>query len=139
MLTAATTVAVVTRLPITSDRFRAKVVSTLEERLDSEVELEGLTLRIFPRLHAEGIGLSVRHRGRMDVPPLFSAKKFIVDADLIGIWRRRVAHVKVEGLNIQIPPAKTMTRMERRRRRRERRRKRREPQLAQPPTRMPDW
>ncbi|MQA28231.1 MAG: hypothetical protein GEU82_00120 [Luteitalea sp.] len=104
VLVAAVVVAVATRVPFTSERLRAKVVSTLEDRLDSDVELDDLTLRIFPRLHAEGTGLIVRHRGRTDVPPLVSVEKFAVDADLIGIWRRHVAHLKLEGLNIQIPP-----------------------------------
>jgi hypothetical protein len=38
------------------------------------------------------------------VPPLISVDTFVVDAGLVGLWRRRVAHVRLEGLNIQIPP-----------------------------------
>jgi hypothetical protein len=79
-------------------------VSTLEERLDSDVELKGLALQVFPRLRAEGSGLTVRHKGRTDVPPLITVGKFTVEADLIGIWRRHVAHLQLENLNIQIPP-----------------------------------
>jgi hypothetical protein len=100
----AAVVAVATRLPFTSGRLREKVIATLEERLDAGVELEGLSLRIFPRLHAEGTGLTVRQKRRTDVPPVITVQKFSVDADLIGIWRRHVAHLKLEGLNIQIPP-----------------------------------
>src|SRR4051812_41118078 len=92
------------RLPITSDRLRARVVSTLEDRLDSDVELERLSLRLFPRLHAEGYGLTVRHKHRRDVPPLITVRQFSVDADLVGIWRRHVAHLRLDGFNIQIPP-----------------------------------
>src|SRR5687767_14081907 len=104
VLVAAAAAAVVTWIPFTSDRLRAKVVSTLEERLEADVELKGLSLRIFPRLHAAGRGLSVRHRGRTDVPPLISVDEVVVDADLIGLWRRHIAHLKLEGLKIQIPP-----------------------------------
>jgi hypothetical protein len=80
------------------------VIATLSDRLDSTVELEGLTLNLFPRLHAEGTGLIIRHESRTDVPPLITVKKFTVDADLVGLWRRHVAHVTLEGLDIQVPP-----------------------------------
>lgn len=103
-LSVAAVVTLFLRLPFTSDRLRAKVVATLEERLNSDVELEGLALQIFPRLRAEGTGLTVRHKGRTDVPPLITIGKFTVEADLIGIWRRHVAHLELQGLNIQIPP-----------------------------------
>jgi hypothetical protein len=103
-LAAAALVALATRVPFSSDKLRAKVIATLSDRLDSAVELEGLTLRIFPRLHAEGTGLIVRHESRTDVPPLITVKKFTVDADLLGLWRRHVAHVTLEGLQIQVPP-----------------------------------
>jgi hypothetical protein len=100
----AAVIALATRIPFSSDRLRSKVITTLEERLDSDVDLDGLTLRVFPRLRAVGSGLRVRHRGRTDVPPLITVRTFVVDADLIGIWRRKVAHLKLEGLSIQIPP-----------------------------------
>jgi hypothetical protein len=103
-LAVAAAVAIFTTLPLTSGRLRERVVSTLEERLDSDVQLEGLSLRIFPRLHAEGTGLVVRHKRRSDVPPLITVQKFSIDADLIGIWRRRIAHLKLDGLIIRIPP-----------------------------------
>jgi hypothetical protein len=103
-LTVAALVALGTRVPFTSNRLRAKVIATLSDRLDSTVELEGLTLNLFPRLHAEGTGLIIRHKSRTDVPPLITVKKFMVDADLVGLWRRHVAHVALEGLDIQVPP-----------------------------------
>src|SRR5215211_7254641 len=86
-LVVAAVTTVVIRLPLTSERLRARVVSTLAQRLDSDVELEGLSLTVFPRLHAEGTGLTVRHKRRTDVPPLITVKRFSVDADLVGIWR----------------------------------------------------
>jgi AsmA-like protein len=105
-VTVAALVALATRIPFSSDRMRKKVIATLADRLDSAVELEGLTLRLFPKLHAEGTGLIVRHESRTDVPPLITIKKFTVDADLVGLWRRHVAHVTLEGLHIQVPPGK---------------------------------
>ena len=94
------------RIPFSSEKLRARVVATLADRLDSEVELGELTLQVFPRLHAVGTGLAIHHKGRRDVPPLISATTFTVDADLLGLWRRHVAHVRLDGLQIQVPPGK---------------------------------
>jgi hypothetical protein len=103
-LTIAALVSLATQIPITSSKMRAAVVAALARELDAEVELRDLSVRIYPRLHAEGGGLTIRHKARHDVPPLISIDKFDVDADLMGLWRRHVAHVNVHGLDIQIPP-----------------------------------
>jgi hypothetical protein len=92
------------RVPFSSNVMRAKVVATLEDQLDSSVELDGLSIRIYPRLHAEGRGLTIRHRGRTDVPPLIRIEQFDIDTDLVGMWRQHVAHVKLAGLVISVPP-----------------------------------
>lgn len=91
-------------VPLSSDTLRDRIVTTLSARLNSDVELGDLHLRVFPRLRAEGSKLIVRERGRQDVPPLISIDTFHVDADLAGLMRKRVAHVQLDGLNIQIPP-----------------------------------
>jgi hypothetical protein len=91
-------------IPFTSETLRKRVVETLSDRLDAEVELGDLTLRVLPALHADGTDLRIRHKGRRDVPPLISIDKFTVDADLLGLWRNHVAHVNLDGLDIQIPP-----------------------------------
>ena len=97
-------IALALRIPFTSETLRKRVVETLSDRLDAEVELGDLTLRVLPALHAEGTDLRIRHKGRRDVPPLISIDKFTVDADLLSLWRNHVAHVNLEGLDIQIPP-----------------------------------
>src|SRR5262245_33922218 len=93
----------VAAIPLTSDSLRHRIVRTLSVRLNSDVELGDLHLRVFPRLRAEGASLTIRKRGRADVPPLITVKNFEVDADLLGLLRKRVADVKLEGLIIQIP------------------------------------
>jgi AsmA-like C-terminal region len=92
------------RLPLSSERLRASVIATLSERLDSDVELATLTVRAFPRLHAEGGGLTVRRKGQPGYPPLISIKSFIVDGDVMGLYRKHVARMELVGLDIQIPP-----------------------------------
>jgi hypothetical protein len=92
------------RIPFSSSILRERVVDTLADYLDSDVELGGLTLRVFPTIHAEATDLTIRHRGRTDVPPLIKAKAFTVDAGLWDVWRRHVGRVTLDGLEIQIPP-----------------------------------
>jgi hypothetical protein len=103
-LTVAAAVSIATRLPVSSDALRTRVVGALADRLDAEVELRSLSLRIYPRLHATGEGLTIRFLKRRDVPPLVSVDRFNIDADLVGLWRRRVARVALTGLAINIPP-----------------------------------
>jgi AsmA-like C-terminal region len=94
----------VAAVPLSSDSLRHRIVKTLSVRLNSDVELGDLHLRVFPRLRAEGASLTIRKRGRADVPPLITVQNFHVEADLIGLLRKRVEHVKLEGLTVQIPP-----------------------------------
>jgi AsmA-like protein len=92
------------RYPISSERLRHSVVATLAERLDSDIELGSLTLRTFPRFHAEGGGLTIRRKGHGDHPPLISVKSFTVDGNVMDLYRKHVSSVELVGLDIQIPP-----------------------------------
>ena len=92
------------RIPFSSDVLRRRLVEALADRLNAQVELTSLSLRFAPQLYARGTGLSIRHRGRTDVPPLISIEAFTVRASLRGLWRHHVDHVQLEGLEIQIPP-----------------------------------
>jgi hypothetical protein len=98
------TIGALSMVPFSSDAARRKVIATLEDRLDSEVELDHLTFRLLPRLRAEGKGLAIRHRGRRDVPPLIAIRSFSVEGDVVSLLRKHVALVTLEGLEIKIPP-----------------------------------
>jgi len=94
-----------TRVPRSSLVLRDRIVAALSESLDSDVAVGDLTLRVFPGVHAEGSNLTLRKRGvPADVPPLISIKSFTVDADLMGLARKHVSHVTVDGLDIEVPP-----------------------------------
>ena len=97
-------ISIVVRIPFSSDILSRRVTETLADRLDAEVEFGGLTLHVFPTLYAEGNDLTIRHRGRTDVPPLVTIKSFTMRTSLLSAWRRHVEHVRLEGLDIQIPP-----------------------------------
>jgi AsmA-like C-terminal region len=91
-------------IPFSSETARAKVVELLAAQLDGEVQLDSLTLRVLPQLRAEGAGLTIRHKGRQDVPPLISIRSFAVEGSVFDVLRRHVSTVTLEGLQIQIPP-----------------------------------
>jgi hypothetical protein len=91
-------------VPLSSDTLRRRMIATLSERLDSAVELGDLQVRVFPGLRAEGKDLFIRKNGRTDVPPLIAIRGFSVDASMMGLWRKHVAHVQLEGLEISVPP-----------------------------------
>lgn len=91
-------------VPFSSEAARKRVIKEIATRMDADVELETLRFRILPGLRAEGTGLVVRQRGRLDVPPLISIPRFAVDGGFLAFLDRHIARVTLEGLDIEIPP-----------------------------------
>jgi hypothetical protein len=91
-------------VPFSPDVARRKLVDVLSERLESDVQLESLQLRVFPSLQAEGTGLSIKRRGTATRAPLISVRRFVVHGSLSALLRRHVSKVTLEGLAIEIPP-----------------------------------
>lgn len=89
-------------------RLRDWVTSTLSESLQSEVELGSVRLHWVP-LHLTGENLSIRHRGRTDVPPLLVVKSFSVDLRPTDLWGSTVEHVTIDGLEVNFPPKDPVT------------------------------
>src|SRR5687767_10558864 len=89
-------------------RLRDWVTSTLSESLQSEVELGAVKLNWVP-LTLKAENLTVRHRGRTDVPPLLIVKSFSADLRPTDLWSSTVEHVKVDGLEVNIPPKDAAT------------------------------
>ena len=90
-------------------RLRDWVVTTLSKSMKSEVELGAVHLNWMP-LKLEAQNLTVRHRGRTDVPPLLVVKSFAVDLELTDLWNRStIEHVVVDGLEINFPPKDPVT------------------------------
>src|SRR5436190_380398 len=71
-------------VPFSSDIARTRIAAFLAERLDSEVELQDVTLRLLPQLRVEGLGLKIRHKGRRDVPPLISIAHFTAEGNILN-------------------------------------------------------
>ena len=93
-------------VPFSSKAARLKLVNALAEHLDSDVELEQFTVKALPVLRAEGSGLTIRKHDNPGVPPLISVARFSAEGNALGVLRKHVSRVTVEGLDIEIPPDK---------------------------------
>lgn len=102
------TIAVIIAVAIASrtEPLRRLVVTTLAERLDSDVELASFAVDAFPRLTVSGTGLVIRLRGRRDVPPLIEIGTFTVHGGMLDLVRRprRFRQVTLDQLVVNIPP-----------------------------------
>ena len=94
-----------TVVPLSSDTLRHRIVRYLSDKLDSDVELGDLSLRAFPQLRVEGTNLRIRRRGMDDYPPLISIKTFHGDGSILGLYRKQVEHVRLDGPDIHLPPS----------------------------------
>ena len=86
-------------------QIRDRVVDALNERFASQVDLEWLDADIVPRPRVRGAGLTLRHNGRTDVPPLITITSFGASAGVAGLTRTPVhlRTVALEGLQIRVP------------------------------------
>jgi len=99
---------------------RDQAITYLRERFDSTVELESLRIRV-PTVaplrlmfgagqgtivQIEGENLSLRHRGRTDLPPMFILKRFTAKMDLGNVFAdlKVVSEVNLDGMEINLPP-----------------------------------
>ena len=89
-----------------NERTREWVVRELRSRFKSEVELESLSVTVFPRMAVSGQGLSLRYHNRTDLPPMFHVEKFSFNLGWMGILRapRRIRGIYVENMTITVPP-----------------------------------
>lgn len=83
---------------------RAEVVRELSIRLDSQVTLEDLDIRLFPRPSVSGRGLVIRHKGRTDIPPLVTVSHFSGHTTWPLAFAGRLTSVQLDGLEVVIPP-----------------------------------
>ena len=84
-------------------RVRQAIVSGLSTFLGGAVELGDIRLSFFPlRVRAES--LTVRHHGRVDVPPLLVIPSLVVHLNLLDLWGQVIDHVAIDGMELNIPP-----------------------------------
>ncbi len=88
------------------DRTRGWVVSELEERFNSEVQLDELHVNLVPSMGVTGLGLTIRYHNRSDLPPMFRVQRFSFNLGVLGILHapRHIAGIYVENMIITLPP-----------------------------------
>jgi hypothetical protein len=94
-------------IPIRSETLKERVIALLSDQLESEVTITSLEGRVFPRVAVSGSGVVIRHKGRTDVPPLIIIEQFEIRGSMRDLLRhpRRVAEVRLKGLEVKIPPS----------------------------------
>jgi hypothetical protein len=85
---------------------RDEVVKALNDRFDSEVELDSFQVSVFPRPEIDGSGLKVKWDGRSDVSPIVQIGTFHASAGAYGLLTSpvRLRTVELDRLDIYIPP-----------------------------------
>ena len=89
-------------------RLHRWVTESLGQSLESQISLGEVHLAWFP-LRLTARDLTVRHRGRTDIPPLIVVSSFSVDLKPMDLWSSTVEHVKVDGMEVHIPPKDDQT------------------------------
>src|SRR6185503_13107390 len=98
--------AVYISLDLRPERIEQRVIAALIDRFDSQVTVGSASISVFPSLTTSGKDLTFRYQARTDVPPLITIPSFSASAPISGLLGERlhIANVKLEGLQIYVPP-----------------------------------
>ncbi len=88
-------------------RMRRELEQWLAQRLNSDVAIESLSVRLYPTVRVEGTGLVLRIKDRPDLPPLVTVRRWTGTGDLLRLRARRFSEVRLEGTVITVPPGRT--------------------------------
>jgi hypothetical protein len=85
---------------------QTRLTDALGERFDSRVDLGSLRVSVLPSIRVAGDRLVLRHKGRLDVPPLIQIESFSAEMSVFGLIGRplRFQRVQLTGLQINVPP-----------------------------------
>lgn len=83
-----------------------KLIATLNDNMDADVELQSFDVRAFPNLRIHGDNLKLRLKNQQNPSPFIEVRHFEVAGGVFGLLRhqRRFTSVELEGLVITIPP-----------------------------------
>ena len=75
------------------------IVSALNGRFESQVDVRSLQVAVFPRPEVSGAGLVLRHNGRTDVAPLITVRSFAGRAGIAGLFATplSLSSIELEG------------------------------------------
>lgn len=85
---------------------RERTEKMLQTHFASKIEFSDFDVVLFPRVQVTISGLVLRHKGRTDIPPLVQIRRLAMEGNFLNLLRPNphVAFVRLEGLQIHIPP-----------------------------------
>lgn len=83
-----------------------RVDAYLRTEFDSDVQVGGIHVWLWPRIRVEATDVMLRHVGELQLPPLIQIKKLTVAANISGLFHKpiHVSRIDLQGLQIHTPP-----------------------------------
>src|SRR6202789_530265 len=99
-------IALVAAGPFIKSQIRSRTEAYLRARFQSDVQFTSFDIDLYPRPRVIINGLSLRLKGRTDVPPLIQIQRISFTASVPDVLRQRytIENVQLDGLQIHIPP-----------------------------------
>jgi len=99
-------IALVAAGPYLKSQIRSRTEAYLRARFQSDVQFSNFDIDLYPRPRVTIDGLTLRLKGRTDVPPLIQIQRVSFTASLPDVLRQRytIENVQLDGLQIRIPP-----------------------------------
>ena len=99
-------IALVAAGPFIKSQIRSRTEAYLRARFQSDVQFTSFDIDLYPRPRVIINGLSLRLKGRTDVPPLIQIQRVSFTASVPDVLRQRytIEKVQLDGLQIHIPP-----------------------------------
>ena len=99
-------VALVAFAPLLKSQIRSRTEAYLRARFQSDVQFAKFDIHLYPLPRITIDSLTLRLKGRTDVPPLIEIQHVSFSASLLDLLRRRytIENVQLDGLQIHIPP-----------------------------------
>ncbi len=91
-------------LELRPDTLRQRITRTLAARMNAEVAISDLAIGFVPRLRLTASGVTLRVKGRPELPPFISIDRVSMNLGPLSIARGHVDTVYLDGLKIQVPP-----------------------------------
>ena len=85
---------------------RLQLIEALREHYESDVQVRSIRVSLLPPFRGTLVDLEFRHHGRRDVPPLITIRRASASMGIFGLFQspKRVRELRVEGLQIHVPP-----------------------------------
>jgi hypothetical protein len=92
--------------PFIRSQIRSRTEAYLQARFQSDVQFTNFEIDLYPRPRVIINGLTLRLKGRTDVPPLIQIQRVSFSASVPDVLRRRytIERVQLDGMQIHIPP-----------------------------------